>query len=182
MEGFYGLILILRAVYYPTKEIHGSTLCYLTDFLEPFKDLLAQFQTFFITIFRYLCLYHNQLLLSFNIFPKSLAKITLLFMFLLCTFSALNVVIASETSFTLQSCLGNYVLLYQRNGYAGLHCSQSGSRILNGSCYFFLVTYFVIASNIPEAFLLYKCYTKIQEQTESVHTLIDNISYHRRKR
>ena len=182
LSPIYDTILILRAIYYPTKDIHGSILCYIVNYFELFVIILAQFQTFFITLYRYICIFHDGLLIKLDITPRMLAKLTVLSLFSSSLFVSFTILLATKPTLTLQSCLGNYAVLYERdNGYIGTQCTM-GNTLTNFLCKGSVIAHIIIASNIPESYLLFKCYNFIHNQTESVKHMIGEISYQRRRR
>ena len=94
----------------------------------------------------------------------------------------------SENSPTLSSCLGNYAyydIKYinknQDRKFAS-HLCNSGSLITRGFCYFAYASWILLANNMTEAFWLYRCFRKIQEQTETAKSIIGENSYIRRRR
>ena len=175
----YAPLLVLRSLYYPIQDIFGSYLCYYINHMEVFIMFLSQCQSFFITIFRYICLFHSQSLINLELTPKTLAKITVNCLFIVSLLTSSFIIWGSEPTTTLQSCLGNYVLLYERKG--NKICSQ-GHPITNLICQLSYATYMILSSNLVESFLLYKCFRKIQKQTENVQSMIDQESYYRRRR
>ena len=50
------------------------------------------------------------------------------------------------------------------------------------ACKASFVTYMILSSNLPEAYFLYQCFSKIQAQTESVEWILDKVTYSRRRR
>ena len=64
--GFY----MLRTCYYPIKYIFGEEYCYISNFLEIWAAVMGQFHSFFLTMFRYVCLFHDDWLMANRISPK----------------------------------------------------------------------------------------------------------------
>ena len=93
----------------------------------------------------------------------------------------------SENSPTLSSCLGNYA--YYDRKYINKdqdrkfasHLCSSGSLVARVFCYFAYASFFLFANNMTEAFLLYRCFKKIQEQTKSAKSIMGENSYMKRK-
>ena len=175
----YALVVICRALYYPIKDLTGTVACYCITYLELFSLFLAQFQTFFITVYRYICLFHDQFLINMDLHPRVLAKIVVSILFTVSISTSFFILFGSEPTFTEQSCLGNYVLLYDRKGH---QLCNAGSILSIWACKLSFVIYITLSSNLPEALLLYKCFQKIQVQIERVQSMIDEASYHRRRR
>ena len=97
------------------------------------------------------------------------------------------IVNGSENSPTLLSCLGNYAyydIKYinknQDRKFAS-HLCNSGSLVARVFCYLAHASFFLFANNITEAFLLYRCFKKIQEQTKSAKSIMGENSYMKRK-
>ena len=61
---------MLRATFYPLNAIFGDIYCYLCNFLEPWAAFMGQFHSFFLTLFRYICLFHEEWLFVHRITPK----------------------------------------------------------------------------------------------------------------
>ena len=153
--------------------------CYYITYLELFALLLAQFQTFFITVYRYICLFHDQFLIDLDLHPRLLAKIVVWTLFIVSFLTSFFIIFGSEPTASEQSCLGNYVLLFDHKGH---QICNAGSMVSIWACKFSFVIYITLSSNLPEAVLLYKCFKKIQVQIEKVQSMIDEASYHRRRR
>ena len=118
----YAPLLILRSLYYPIKDIFGNSLCYYTSHSEVFTMFLSQYQSFFITLFRYICLFQNQLVVNLDLKPRNLAQITVFCLFFISILTSSFIILGSDPTLTLQACLGNYVMSYDRNGHN--ICSQ----------------------------------------------------------
>lgn len=174
------LLTILRTFCYPLKDIFGSSFCYVFAFIELFLDFLLNLQTFFTILYRYICLNHENILLFWRISPKTLAKVLLVMILALGLLIPICALFSTNT-FTLQTCLGNYILTYNRNGYNNTMCTN-GNYWLNLVCTFSFSFVFILSSNIPETYMLYKSYQKIQKQTEQAKTMIGDVSYFRRRR
>ena len=81
---------------------------------------------------------------------------------------------------SLNVCLGNFHHHYGKIGRNQI-CNQGGL-LLKILCRSTFVGHMIIASNIPETFLLYYCYKAIQDQTEKSRQAIGKDSYLKRKR
>ena len=102
---FYAILMISKSLYYPIKDLFGEPTCYITTYVELFLLYLAQFQTFFITLYRYICLFHDDMLLHFNIHPKSLAKIMVISLFIISFLTSFYILFGTELVVHLESCL-----------------------------------------------------------------------------
>ena len=176
---FYAIWAMSKSLYYPIKDIYGSKMCFIATYIELFLFYLVQFQTFFITLYRYICLFHDDFLFNLDIHPKSLAKFMVITLFIISFIVSFSILSGTETVVHLESCLGNYWLQYDRKGQ---ELCGSGSVFAIVICKLAFVLYLAFSSNILESYLLYKCFKKIQKQTESVQSMIDQDSYHRRRR
>ena len=65
-----GATLIAKAVYYPISDFTGTNFCYFVTYTYHWVGIYGQALTFFMTVFRYICLYHEQKLLQWHIKPK----------------------------------------------------------------------------------------------------------------
>ena len=175
----YLLLMISRSLYYPVKAMTGPYFCYYVAYSEVFTIFLAQFQTFFLTLYRYICLFYDDILVDNNLHPRTLAKMTAFTHFFTASITSFSIVFGSEPTFTEQACLGNYAELYQRNGQ--VLCSE-GSVYSILACKVSFIHYLILSSNLPEAYFLYQCFKKIEEQTESVQWILDKVTYRRRRR
>ena len=64
--------LYLSSVYwvYPLKDYVGDTGCYMLVYGRDIGFVIIQLHSFFMAIFRYVCLFHDNLLLKFNLSPN----------------------------------------------------------------------------------------------------------------
>ena len=176
----YAPLLILRTLYYPLKDILGSFLCHYINYAEIFTMFLSQYQTFFITLFRYICLFHDTTLLKLDIGgPKTVAQITVYSLFIVSFLTSLFIILGSQSTVALQICLGNYVLLYNQSGY---ELCNKGNGFIQTMCHLSYATNLILSSNLIESYLLYKCFTKIKNQTESVKSMLNQAAYIQRRR
>ena len=67
---FYIIFLFLRTSYYPLKDLLGEGMCYFYDYLLVIGAFAGQFHSFYLTAFRYICLFHDDFMLRYNIRPK----------------------------------------------------------------------------------------------------------------
>ena len=63
------LYLTLRCWVYPMKDYIGETGCHIRAFLVKALGFIVQLQSFFTTIFRYICVFHNGSILNLNLSP-----------------------------------------------------------------------------------------------------------------
>ena len=63
---YYSLVLWL----YPLKDYLGETGCYLIMYWRTIGSFAIQLQSFFMALFRYICLFHNDSLFKFNLSPN----------------------------------------------------------------------------------------------------------------
>ena len=75
---FYVVYCNLRIHYYPLKDLFGAygiEICHFMNFAEILAVLVAQFHSFFLTSFRYICLFHDDVMTKFNVGPKLLGQL-----------------------------------------------------------------------------------------------------------
>ena len=70
MVPLLGATLIAKAVYYPISDFTGANFCFFVTYTYYWVGIFGQSLTFFMTIFRYICLYHEVKLLRWHIKPK----------------------------------------------------------------------------------------------------------------
>ena len=58
--------LIANSIYYPISDFTGSQFCYVYSYSYLWICTYGQAMTFFITIFRYICLYHERKLICYG--------------------------------------------------------------------------------------------------------------------
>ena len=66
----YFFTLLLKAIHYPLKDITGENLCFFLNYFDQWFNMINQFQTFFITLFRYVCIFHMGRLYKKGLTPK----------------------------------------------------------------------------------------------------------------
>ena len=62
---YFGLVYWV----YPMKDYIGETGCHMVMFIRNVGSLAIHLYSFFMATFRYICLFHDNLLLKFNISP-----------------------------------------------------------------------------------------------------------------
>ena len=70
LSPFFLIFLYLRTKYYPLKDTFGEYFCHFFNYLLPIGAFAGQFHSFFLTSFRYICLFHDDFLIKYNISPK----------------------------------------------------------------------------------------------------------------
>ena len=68
--GPYTLYLSLVYWFYPLNELLGDTGCYVVIYCRNIGIHIIQLHSFFLAIFRYTCLFHENLLCRFDITPN----------------------------------------------------------------------------------------------------------------
>ena len=68
--GPYTLYLSLVYWFYPLNEFIGDTGCYVVIYGRNIGIHIIQLHSFFLAIFRYTCLLHEEFLLRFNLTPN----------------------------------------------------------------------------------------------------------------
>ena len=64
------LYLILTYWVYPVKEYLGEIGCNLIEYLRSIGMIAMQLQSFFQSLFRYVCLFHDDILIKLNLSPN----------------------------------------------------------------------------------------------------------------
>ena len=64
------LTLIAKSLHYPLSQITGSYFCYVSTYLSLWLNIFSHFITFFTTVFRYICLYHDERMMKWKLTPK----------------------------------------------------------------------------------------------------------------
>ena len=62
--------LIAMSVYYPISDLTGPTFCYFYIFGLTWVNIFGQSLTFYVTCFRFICLYHGKKLTLWKITPN----------------------------------------------------------------------------------------------------------------
>ena len=55
----YVIVMMFKSCYYPLKDIFGEFFCHVFASYEVFSVMTTQFHTFFVTLFRYICIFHD---------------------------------------------------------------------------------------------------------------------------
>ena len=92
----------------------------------------------------------------------------------------INIIGLSAPSPYLNVCLGNYEQRFYEVKEENFFCNL-GTQFERSVCHISVVVHFLLASNILEAFLLYKCFQAIAKQTEKSAPMIGKKSYQIRK-
>ena len=68
--GPFTLYLILPYWVYPLKDYLGEIGCYVIEYSRSIAMLAMELQSFFQSLFRYVCLFHDDILIKFNLSPN----------------------------------------------------------------------------------------------------------------
>ena len=66
----YLALIVLRTLYYPMKDLFGPDFCYILSWGEVSVILVAQFHTFFVTLYRFICIFYDDEIFQLNLSPK----------------------------------------------------------------------------------------------------------------
>ena len=66
----YLIALMFKSCYYPIKDIIGEFNCHVMFLLEIFFVSLSQCHTFYVTLFRYICIFHDERIRKLNLNPR----------------------------------------------------------------------------------------------------------------
>ena len=64
------MTMIGKSLTYPLKDVTGSSFCHIQTFLDLSSSNYAVFLSFFVTLFRYFCLFQKEELLKWKLSPK----------------------------------------------------------------------------------------------------------------
>lgn len=169
-----------KALVYPLSETTGQWFCYTSTYLFLGGNMHSNFLTFFLTLFRYICIFHEDKLLKWNLSPKKLGQVLVGSHIFLSTLLAIVILQASPSPRNLDACLGHY----EQHFYAdmGQNVCTAGGFVLNILCKMSILLHMILSSNIPEAFMLYACFKAIRDQNERAKDMISEKHYHLRKR
>jgi hypothetical protein len=108
--------LSIRAFYYPMIDLIGAPLCYYFHIVEGYLMILFQIHSFFIALFRYICIIHNERLFKLGISGHKLARIILFIMFCLPAIfeSAILLPFTPGSHLPLDMCLGKHTCALER--------------------------------------------------------------------
>ena len=88
----------------------------------------------------------------------------------------------SPPSPALNACLGHFEITYYQKKFALPPICTIEDPFRLFICQGSFLWYSTMASNIPEAYMLYRCFQKIKESSESVHDMIGTKAYLGRRR
>lgn len=140
----------------------------------------SNFLTFFLTLFRYICIFHEDMLFKKKLSPKKLGQVLVALQILLSLLVAGVILQASPSTRYLDGCLGAYEQHYLTD--IGHDVCTVGGFVLNPLCKISILIHMIISSNIAEAFMLYACFKAIRDQNEKARQLISEKHYNLRKR
>ena len=124
--------------------------------------------------------YCNYLIVIF--YPlQNLARMFLISHFLTPTIITILLFNGSNPSRTLNACLGKFELNFVETS-TDLCTSESASSILKIGCWMAYILYFILSCNLAESFMLYRCFKKIEEQTNDSKEFLTIHSYIRRRK
>ena len=102
------MTMIAKSLTYPLKDVTGSSFCHIQTFLDLSSSNYAVFLSFFVTVFRYICLFQKEKLLKWRLNPK----VSLTF-WLICWWNYLAYHIVLSTS---SSCLEAHSCFFRLKG------------------------------------------------------------------
>ena len=169
-----------------------TLICYTYSYLAEFLTISIQNHSFFVTLFRYLCIVKTDFMWSFfgvNA-PKKLTKIITYFELLLTTIVTLSMWFPTSpsTSSTLLSCLGRNEVYFDfdyfvKGGHSRTkeYC-QIQSTLGRYTCYTTLGIELLVASNVLDFLLVKRILQVMKLQTQSVASMISPESLSSRQR
>ena len=124
--------------------------------------------------------YCNYLIVIF--YPlQNLARMFLISHFLTPTIISILLFNGSNPQRTLNACLGKFELNFVETS-TDLCTLESASSILKIGCWMAYILYFILSCNLAESFMLYRCFKKIEEQTNDSKEFLTIHSYIRRRK
>lgn len=63
-------VIVLKCYIYPLKSLTGGQFCYVQILFDLWISIVAHLTTFFVTFFRYICLFHEDKVLKIRWTPK----------------------------------------------------------------------------------------------------------------
>ena len=170
----------------------NRSICYFYSYLTEFVSVSIQNHSFFVTLFRYLCIVKTEamwLFLGINA-PKKLAKIIPLIEVLFTSVVALAMWFPTSpsTSSTLLSCLGRNEVYFDFDYFVkgGHSRTKEYCQIQNTlgklACNSTLGVGLIVASNILDFYFVMKILEVMKLQTQSVASMISPESFSLRQR
>ena len=210
-------ILIAASYYYlnnwgeiPTKNYIGSFGCQFVAFNFYFVGCVVQSQSFFIALYRYICIVHTDLLTNIGLNGKVHLKTYIIIKLSICKNTVLqtlaNIVIGVEILFALSSglvlaipsfpegdsvvnyCLGRQEVYFDFDFFLSEGVSRQKSYcsiddyIGRQLCYGFVGAILLVTSNVCEIYLLIRIVFSIKQQTNNVKFLITKSAFEERTR
>ena len=71
----YVIVVMLKSCYFPLKDITGEFSCYVIHVFEVVTAMTMQCHTFFVTLFRYICIFHDNKIIHMRMTAKVLSKL-----------------------------------------------------------------------------------------------------------
>ena len=160
--------------------------------------MMIQLQSFFNTVFRYTCLFHNKFLLKYSISPsvshkfkrfefritshslnyfQNAAKLTIALNILLPLMS--SGIFFTQNSPGLSICLGEG---YKNFFPAQLEICNYNDPIGNYACKLFFILQVILTSNLIDIYCIYFISKTINSKTEAAKTIIGKNNYISRKK
>ena len=122
------------------------------------------------------------LLVIIVLYPlQNLARMFLISHFLTPTIITILLFNGSNPQRTLNACLGKFELNFVETS-TDLCTSESASPILKIGCWMAYILYFILSCNLAESCMLYRCFKKIEEQTNDSKEFLTIHSYIRRRK
>ena len=112
---------------------------------------------------------------------QNLARMFLISHFLTPTIIVIFLFNGSNPQRTLNACLGQFELNYLETS-TDLCTLESASLFLRIGCWMAYILYFILSCNLAESYMLYRCFKKIEEQTNDSKDFLTLNSYIRRRK
>ena len=103
----YLMVHMFKSCYYPIRDIIGEFSCHVIHMYEVYSTMSAQCHTFFVTLFRYICLFHDDKLMRSRLTAQGLARLMCLMAFLTPLSLAMALLQGSPPTVSLNRCIGH---------------------------------------------------------------------------
>lgn len=172
--------LTIKTLYYPMADLTGSWFCHAKQYITLGANIHFNCHTFFLTLFRYICIFHDEKILKWDLTPKLIGRLIIGLQMALSIACTCFIFESVPTPRNVDACLGHYELHYDKD--AGQSICPLGGILVTSLCKISVLIHIITSSNIPEAFMLYACFKAIRDQNEKVKDMIGEKHYSLRKR
>ena len=195
--GSFSFFTMLDFWVYPLNDFVGDVGCYMLVYARNIGLAIIQVHSFYVVLFRYICLFHLDLLQRFNISskvsiqsiacePDSLKKIVSFQVFarIMAMSNFLLPILTWTSIFTdkstlLNKCLGKGYLYFLSTKVQ--FCS-SGNLVQDIFCWVWTSLIVIVLSDIIDVYCIYCCLKEIKTSTEESKKMLSKQGYANRRR